>query len=292
MARLAVTGANGFMGQHVLALLLSEGHEVRGLDRSQDQISGLNGSAKWHRGDVRDPDTVRSLVRGCDMVIHLAGGFSGADDLVEIVTTGTRTIAAVAREENIQRLVYMSCLGADAAARSPFYAAKWRAEQLVRSSGVPHVILRPSLVLGPDDGVTRPLAQLIRSLPAVPVPGRGQHREQPIDVEDLARCVTRALTLGELTDQTVSVGGPIFVTLRQLVDLIAGELGVMKPKILLPYRSLPSAARLIPAAGRPLFQQPRLGQFQHGVVASPGIVQRMFGFEARSILSRLPEYLS
>lgn len=292
MTRIAVTGVSGFVGRRVASLLVEEGHQVRGLARSALDTTGWPGTVELVRGDVRSLDTVRTLLDGCDGVVHLAGGFSSAADSAETITVGTRHVVTAARDAGSKRLVHLSCLGADAAADVPFYVAKWQAETVVRASGLAYTILRPSLVLGRGDGVLRPLSDLIRALPIVPIPGRGQHRQQPIDVEDLARCVLLTLTGEELIEEMVSVGGPMFVTLRQLVDLIAGQLDVCKPKLLVPPALLPVIARLLPAPARPLFAEPRLAQWRQGVVASPGIVPRMFGFEPRSIVRRLAEYLA
>jgi NADH dehydrogenase len=243
------------------------------------------------RGDLRHLETLRSLLAACNALVHIAPGFAVGPEGEEIIVEGTGSAIEVAREAGVRRLIAMSCLGAQASA-PPVYQAKWKAEALVRASGIPFVILRPSLVLGRDDGVLRPLAGLVRSLPVVPIPGRGEHRLQPIDVEDLARCVLVALERDDLTGETVSAGGSVFVTFRQLVDLVSGSLGVIKPKLLVPVSLLPAVARALPKPARGLLLAPRVTQFTQGVVASPGIVERQFGFRPRPVLSRLGEYLA
>lgn len=291
MARIAVTGAPGFVGRHLIPLLLEDGHDVRGLARRGSAVPPQLGAIETVHGDVRSLDETRKVIEGRDLVVHLAASFSPWDDVEEINLVGTRNVVQASQELGVQRLIYLSCLGADAAA-PPFYSSKWRAENLVRGSGLSHMILRPSLVLGPDDGILKPLAQVIQLFPVVPVPGRGQHRLQPIDVEDLARCILISLTSDAVENELVSVGGSIYVTLRQLIDLVSGHLGVLKPKLLVPYRWIPVAAQILPDPACALFSRPRLDQFRHGVVASPGIVPRMFGFEPVSIVQRLGQYLA
>jgi len=287
VARIAVIGATGFVGTSAVRLLVREGYEVSGLSRSGDALAGTSLVA----GDVCDAGTAGALIAGCEYVVHLAPGFSSEPDTTTCVTEGTRIVLDVCREAGVRRLVYLSCLGADASAESPYYRAKWEAETAVRNSDLPWVILRPSMVVGRGDGITQPLADLIRSSPLIPVPGRGRVRCQPIDVEDLARCILISLTDDTLNQQMISVGGPTFLTFRHLVDLVAGQLGAHRPKVLIPLRLVPSIASLLPA-GRSLFLPPRLTQFQQGVVASPGIVKRMFAFEPRSIVPLLGTYFT
>lgn len=291
MTRVALTGSTGFIGRHLVRALLDAGHDVRVLIRG--------GAAEWNpsvdvvRGDVRSIDAIRSLLDGCDVAVHLAGGFTSGASVADVIVGGTRSLVTVAGDAGLSRIVYMSCMGAQAGATSPFYGAKWTAETLVRGSEVPWVILRPSLVLGKGDGVVDALSLLVRRLPAIPLPGRGDQRHQPIDVGDLCRCVLAAATEESLLGQSVSVGGPTFLTLRQLVDLIAAQHGVCKPKLLLPPPALPVLSHLLPARSRTLFAESRLAQFQlGGAVVSPGIVTRTFGFTPRSILEALDSYLA
>jgi nucleoside-diphosphate-sugar epimerase len=292
MPRIAVTGASGLVGRHVIPMLLEEGHEVCGLARSPQrrEPGGTVEGFDFVEGDVRDAARVRSLVEGCELVIHLASSVRAEDDIPGIITHGARNVLDAARAVGVKRLVYMSCLGTDAASTSPFYRAKWEAETLLKGSGVPYTILRPSMILG--RGMLRPLAHLIRLWPVVPVPGRGDARLQPVDVGDAARCVTLALGNERLENETFSVGGPMYVTIRQMLDLIAGELGVSKPKALVPLRMLPSIAAAIPGPARAFYTFPRVDQLGQGVVASPGIIDRTFGFQPSSILPGIAGYIA
>lgn len=291
MARIAVTGASGFIGRHLTQLLIDEGHEVRGLARSAPRSGPAGLGIEFVAGDVRNRDRVSEACEGCEYIVHLAASFSPDDDIADIVERGTETVLSAAKESGAKRLVLLSCLGADAASESTFHASKWRAEMLIRGSGVPYTIIRSSLVVGRDDGVLRPLAGLISSLPVIPVPGNGQVRTQPIDVSDLCRCIASALTDEALTDESVSVGGPMFLTFRQLIDLVSAELGANKRKLLVPYGVLPTFIRYLPPGAQPLFSPARLAQFREGVVASPGIVQRTFDFEPANILPGIASYI-
>lgn len=271
MARIAVTGASGFVGRHVVAALEVHGHEVRALNRR-----GSPGI------DVRDASAVSAALARCELVVHFASSWDPDDDIEAVTVAGTENVIHAARNAGVQRVVFVSCLGAEAASHSVFYRARWEAETLLRGSGVPYTIVRPSLVLGKDDGLLAPLARMVRLFPVIPVPRRDAPRVQPIDVDDLARCLEMVLTSPELENQTVSLGGPIFTTFRQLLDLIGGEVGVQKPKLALPDPLLRRAVSLLPAWACEVYGPARFARFQTGVVASPGVVEHYFGFSPAS----------
>lgn len=291
MASVALTGASGFVGRHVAPRLVSQGYEVRGLARLASRIPAQLNRIELVPGDITELKAVESLVTGCDAVVHIGPGEAVTPEGREVHEAGTRTVVAAAQGAGVGRLVYLSCLGAEAAGPASLQA-KWKAERLIQASGVPFVILRSSLILGRDDGFVRPLASLIRASPIVPVPGDGQQRQQPIDVDDLAACLVAAVGSDSVAGEVVAVGGPSFLTFRELIDLISGQLGVMRRKLLVPYRLLPAVARALPPGLRPVYSDARMAQFRQGVVTSPGIVQRTFGLEPRSIPSQLAAYLA
>ncbi|MGH2447342.1 MAG: SDR family oxidoreductase [Chloroflexota bacterium] len=288
MATIAVTGATGFVGRVLTRALLEDGHAVRALVRP-----GWSGAepagAQVVRGDVRNAAVVRDLLDGASEAVHLAASFAPDDDAAEIIELGTRNMVQAAGSAGVKKFVYLACLGAESAAHSPFYRAKWKAETLVRFSDVPHLILRPSLILGPGDGFTEPLSALIRALPATPVPRGPAPRVQPIDVRDVVRCIQIGLT-SDIPDGRADAGGPMFLTFSQYVDLLSRQLGLLKPKLPLPDRLLATLLPLLPRKSRAVFAETRLEQFRLGVVASPGVVASLFGFEPRSILPEIPAY--
>src|SRR5947209_14202548 len=150
MTRVAVTGASGFVGRRLLPLLAPEGHDVRVLTRLGSGYPPPPPNVDSRSGDVRSLETVRSLVQDRDVVIHLAATFRPEACAEETIVTGTRNMVRACREAGVSRLVYVSCLGADAAADSAFYQAKWKAEAIIRGAeeSLPYTILRPSLVVG------------------------------------------------------------------------------------------------------------------------------------------------
>lgn len=289
MTKIAVTGAGGFVGRHLIPALAGQ-HHVRALARVGPSAREPGEDVDVVRGDVRNGDTVSALLQDTQVVVHMAGGFD-AETEPETIVGGTAAVVTAARERGVSRIVFLSCLGAAADNPSPFFQAKWKAEQMIRSSGLPYVILRPSLILGRGDGVTAPLADLLRLSPVTPIPAPSDGRMQPVDVDDVIRCIAASLEGDAVANEEVSVGGPVFLTYRNLVDLISGHVGAARPKLALPIGLLPRLAGAVPGPWGALFAPARLALYAQSAVSSPGNVQRMFQFAPRSIIPEIPRYL-
>jgi uncharacterized protein YbjT (DUF2867 family) len=171
---------------------------------------------------------------GVDVVFHLAGAeHQGADaDLFNTDIKGTETLSRTAAELGIQRLFYVSHLGADRASAFPLFKAKGIAEEYIRRSGVPFSIFRAAILYGPEDHFTSSLARLIGLSPIIFTPSRSDTLLQPLWVEDLITCMVWSLDNEATIGQTYEVGGGEFFTVREVMDTVMNA--TRKRRILLP----------------------------------------------------------
>jgi NADH dehydrogenase len=123
----------------------------------------------------------------------------------------------------------MSALGTRVDAVSGYHRTKWRAEEIVRGSGLAWTVFRPSLVFGPKDAFVNMLAGNLRLAPIMPVMGDGNYRIQPIHGNDVARCFADALEKSETAGHTYELCGEDRMTYNDLLDAIAEAMGRMKP---------------------------------------------------------------
>ncbi len=227
-----VTGGTGFVGSHLIPLLIEAGEQVRVLARHPVSLPTVEMVA----GDVRDLSAVVGATRGCRAVIHLVGIIREERGLgFEVVHVGgTRNVIRACQEAGVPRLLHMSALGARAGARSRYHRTKWRAEELVRASGLAYTIFRPSVMFGAGNGFLRQIRDLVRRGPVVPIIGDGLSLLQPVWARDAAKCFLAALTAPETKGETYELGGPEVFGFCELVDLVAGAEGIEKPKVHLP----------------------------------------------------------
>jgi nucleoside-diphosphate-sugar epimerase len=242
--RIFLTGATGYVGSKILAVLLEQGHEVVCLSRT----NRTSGSGQRIIGDLLQPETYAESLKQCDAVIHLVGIIREQPsrnityDQIHVQGTQMLVNACIAAGfvEGGKRFIHMSALGASAESASTYFTTKWQAEEIIRTSGLTHIIFRPSIIFGPNDEFVNMLAGLVK-MPMTPVIGDGRYRMQPVSLRTVAEIFVKALSIGPV-NVAFNVGGPEQITyndmlieigraLRRNVHLVHLPLWFMRPII-------------------------------------------------------------
>ena len=235
--RIAMTGVTGYVGSEILGKLLRRDHDVRALVRHPERAGPLaDRGVELVSGALGDPAALRALVDGASAVVHLVGiiAESGAQTFEAVHVRGTQALVAAARDAGVPLFVQMSALGArgDAAATA-YHRTKWQGEEIVRASGLPHVIVRPSLVAGPGNAVLGIMVNMIRFSPILPVIGNGRYELQPVWIGDVAESFALALERPDLRG-SFDIGGAERLTYHQVLDHLEAALGVQRRRVSVP----------------------------------------------------------
>ncbi len=235
--RVAVTGASGFVGRHLVARLLLGHHEVRALiserPGAEKELPGSGAGMDVRRADVRKPEGLRGAFDGCDTLVHtVAIPTERKQRFAEVNVAGVAHVVAEARRAGVRRIVHMSALGADPASPYPYLRSKGEGQALVTGSGIGHVVLRPSLLFGEGDDFFPRLAFSLM-FPVVPVPGDGKSRFQPLHVDDLAQALVAAVERPE-TAGVYEIGGAEPVTYDEMLAETMRGTGKHRPTFHLP----------------------------------------------------------
>jgi nucleoside-diphosphate-sugar epimerase len=234
--RLFVTGGSGFIGRRLLDELLSRGHQVTGLTRSE---GALPAKASAIQGDLLEPAVYESALEGCETVLHLAAatGTASAQVLERSNVEGTEVLLGACRRHGQPRFLFISSIAVSFPDLTdyPYARSKARAEEAVRRSGLDYLIVRPTAVFGPGSPTFEGLWRLA-GLPVTPLFGGGTARVQPIHVEDLVSRLADAVEDGDFEGRTVAVGGPEIVTMRDLLLSLRRRRGRGGAAVNVPFR--------------------------------------------------------
>lgn len=233
-----VTGGSGFVGGHVVHELRGRELPVRCLVRDPRKAAKL---AAWGcelaEGDMTDPASLRRAVDGADRVVHLVAIRQGRkEQFRRVMVDGTRDLLAAAKDAAVGRFVHMSALGTTERTKDlvPYYGAKWETEELVRASGIPYVIFRPSFVFGTDGGILPTFVKLARLAPVTPIVGSGRQRIQPIWADDVATYFADAAQRDDVTGRLFELGGPDALSWNEFWDRLKRLRGMRRPSVHVP----------------------------------------------------------
>ncbi len=289
-----LSGGTGFVGGHVRRALLEKGHRIRLLThkRSDNHEPGVVPV----EGDVTDPESFAGKLGGCGAIINLVGIIrefpSRGITFERLHLEATKNLVDAAKKVGITRYLQMSALGAREQATSRYHQTKYRAEELVRASGLDYTIFRPSIVFGPKDDFINKLAGMIRTLPAVPVIGAGDYRLQLVAADDVARCFAMALEMPETKGKTYELCGKDRLSYNDLLDTIGRVMG--KSRVLKVHNPLTLMKLIVPIfQGIPAFPitMDQLTMLVEENICD-GSWQQTFKFDPQDFSSGISKYLS
>jgi uncharacterized protein YbjT (DUF2867 family) len=222
-----VTGASGLIGREAVQAFASTSPQVRAYVRRSEAAETLRAlGAKAAVGSIEDGGTLETVMAGAHTVCHLVGGLIPRlpEDYEHAVVGSLRSVIEAAGRAGVKRLLYVSYPGASPEAANPYVRAKGQAEELIRGSGLEHVIVRTTLVYGPAGPWLSLATRLARRHPAQ-VLGSGRQLLAPVYVGDVAAVLARADDRDRVESGTWGLEGPGRVTADDLADLLAGRRG-------------------------------------------------------------------
>ena len=246
MSTVLVTGANGFVGSHMIPALLGAGHQVVALVRDDEggrQVlarlpEAQHAAVTVRLGDVTRAESLPAAMTGVDAVLHLVAvprDWDNGATLRLVNTEGTRNVVAAASAAGVRRFVHLGALGVVDDPALHYASSKAKGMAIVRESGLDWTILAPSLLFGPRDGFFNILADLVRMSPGiVPVTGKGDARFQPLAIEDLGRAVVQVLGDAGSIGREYQLGGPRYWTYKEIMQEVLRGMGRKRALVPMP----------------------------------------------------------
>jgi uncharacterized protein YbjT (DUF2867 family) len=269
---ITVFGATGFIGRHLVAMLLRSGAKVRLAARhpGRGQMTTVSGQPpELIQADVLDDVAVGAAIAGADAVVNLVGILTETTTQIyrAIHVEGARQVALAAQRHGVMRLIHISALGASLTSPAISDRTKVEGEQAVREVFPQATIVRPSLTFGEDDHFFSRFAAMVRSSPVLPLIGGGTTKFQPVFVDDVTAGLMELLRRSETAGKTYEFGGPRIYTLKLLLELLLTALN--RQRILIP---IPFALAEMQAGLLEFFPNPPLTRDQVRLLKTDKVV--------------------
>jgi len=241
--RVTVFGGSGFIGRYVVRRLAQQGWIVRACVRDPVAAAFLKpmgnvGQVVPMRTNLADDDAaLAAAVQGADAVVNLVGilAESGTQTFDALQAEGPARLARAAKAAGATSFVQVSALGADANSASKYARTKAAGEAGVRAAFPDATIVRPSIVIGAEDGFFNRFAQMATWLPALPLIGGGETKFQPVYVADVAEAIVRAIDNPAARGKTFEAVGPRVYTFRELMEYLLATIDRHRGLIPVPW---------------------------------------------------------
>lgn len=300
-----IYGGSGFVGRYIVRRMAKAGWRVRVAVRRPNEAIfvkpyGVVGQVEPVLCNIRDDASVKQVMAGADAVVNCVGilAEAGKNRFDAVQAEGGERVARIAAEQGISKMVHISAIGADAESKSDYARTKALGEAGVTKHMPSAVILRPSIVFGPEDQFFNRFASMTKLGPVLPVVG-AETRFQPVYVDDVAKATEQALT-GSVEPGIYALGGPEVASFRTLMQMMLDTIHRRRLIVNIPF----FMARIM-AFGFDMIQFLSLGLIKNGMItrdqvrnlARDNVVRGEdkgfddLGIEPTTLASVLPEYL-
>ena len=283
---ITIIGGSGFVGRHIVRALARRGYRIRVACRRPDlagylQPLGNTGQIMAVQANVRYPASLVAACEGAYAVINLTGVLysAGAQSFDAVHAFGAEASAKAARAARARVFIQMSAIGADANSSAEYARSKAEGEARARANFPGAIILRPSIVFGPEDGFFNRFAEMARLSPFLPLIGGGETKFQPVFAGDVGEAVARLVDAGEADGKTYELGGPEAFSFKELMQFTLDTIG--RSRLLLP---LPWGVAKVQAAIMGLLPKPMLTTDQVEMLRHDNVVSEEARREGRTLL--------
>jgi len=236
---IAIFGAGGFIGKHLIRNLTKLGYRIKIATRNPYlkgylKPLGNPGQIELFKTNIFNEEDVKNVLKNCDLAINLVGILyeTRKQKFDHIHSHFPYLLSNLCNELGIKNLVHISALGVKEKHDSLYMKSKLEGEKNIQDTFKPSIILRPSVVFGPEDKFFNTFASLAQFSPVLPLVGGGKTKFAPIYVGDLAKAIVKALELNNSEPKIYELGGPENYSFKELMEILLRE--IKKKRFLIP----------------------------------------------------------
>ena len=296
---IAIFGAGGFLGKHLMCELTKLDYRVKVATRNPYlkgylKPLGSPGQIELFKTNIFDQESVKQVLKNCDLAINLVGILyeTRKQKFNQIHSQFPHLLSNLCNELGTKNLIHVSALGVRERHTSQYMQSKLQGEKNIQNNFKPSVILRPSVVFGPEDKFFNTFASIAQFSPVLPLIGGGKTKFVPIYVGDVAKAVVKTLDLNNSEPEIYELGGPKNYSFKELMEILLIEIKKKRFLIPIPFGMAKFQSYFLQMMSNPLLTPDQVEMLKHNnIVSGDYPTLKDLGVSGTPIHSILPKYI-
>ena len=294
-----IFGASGFIGRHLIRNLTEKDFRIIVATRSPYLYGYLKplgnpGQIDLEKVNLFEEENLRTLIKNSDVVINLVGILyeNKKQKFEDIHVKFPALLTKLCNEQNIKKLVHISALGINETANSQYMQSKLKGEKNILNNFNRSVILRPSIIFGPEDKFFNQFAALAEFFPALPLIGGGLTYFQPIYVGDVVKSIVTILEKEEINKNIYELGGPQTFTFKELMEILLKQIKKKRFLVPIPFSFAKFQAKILQLLPKPLLTTDQVEMLKYdNIVTNKYPTLKDLKISPKTLESVLPDYI-
>ena len=297
--QIAVFGAGGFLGRHLIRELTKLDYRVKIATRNPFlkgylRPLGNPGQIELIKTNIFNVEDVKQVLKNCDYAINLVGILyeTRKQKFIQIHSHFPYLLSNLCNEIGIKNLIHVSALGVKEKHSSQYIQSKFQGEKNIQNFFKPSVILRPSLIFGPEDKFFNTFASYARIFPALPLIGGGKTKFAPIYCVDVGKAIVKALELKNTEPKIYELGGPENYSFRELIEILLGEIKKKRFLVNIPFNIAKFQSYFLQMLPNPILTMDQVELLKYdNIISGKHPTLKDLDIQGKTIHSILPEYI-
>ena len=294
-----IFGASGFIGRHLIRSLTEKDFRIIAATRSPYLYGYLKplgnpGQIDLEKVNLFEEENLRTLIKNSDVVINLVGILyeNKKQKFEDIHVKFPALLTKLCNEQNIKKLIHISALGINETANSQYMQSKLKGEKNILNNFNRSVILRPSIIFGPEDKFFNQFATLAEFFPALPLIGGGLTYFQPIYVGDVVKSIVTILEKEEINKNIYELGGPQTFTFKELMEILLKQIKKKRFLVPIPFSFAKFQAKILQLLPKPLLTTDQVEMLKYdNIVTNKYPTLKDLKISPKTLESVLPDYI-
>ena len=297
--QIAIFGAGGFLGRHLIRELTKLDYRIKIATRNPFlkgylRPLGNPGQIELIKTNIFNVEDVKQVLKNCDYAINLVGILyeTRKQKFIQIHSHFPYLLSNLCNEIGIKNLIHVSALGVKEKHSSQYIQSKFQGEKNIKNFFKPSVILRPSLIFGPEDKFFNTFASYARIFPALPLIGGGKTKFAPIYCVDVGKAIVKALELKNTEPKIYELGGPENYSFRELIEILLGEIKKKRFLVNIPFNIAKFQSYFLQMLPNPILTMDQVELLKYdNIISGEHPTLKDLGIQGKTIHSILPEYI-